>query len=200
MYRFGYIQTHPKCPDVVGWWLMLDHRDFKTMEELHSRVTTQAFMRFQKDPHLQKSYDEGEVTGLAHHPVTRGTRWLSTAIKLLTMDPKITVLVNAHGGMCYVTPGCIIHRTVEREDLRFPTEYAENPFERITIKRWPGERHYYLSSNQSRIFAEPKYDTVEEAEAMAVLYVPKDRITLDENPTTSITTRPGRVQIPSKGD
>lgn len=180
MYTFLRIQTHQKCPNAQGWYLLLDPNNNELVMLIHARLTRSLYLRYGTDPHhfantgyskdtldeLQKTLPK-DILGYQYHPVVAGTKWLS---KMITMQEPICV--NAVGGwMLY--DGAIVLAKQESEWLIFP-EYFDD--EIITISRWPQAAHFYLSSNRGRLFDTDKTNTLERAIEIAEDFVPKNRI------------------------
>lgn len=169
-YTFAKCQTHPRCPDVVGWWLIVQPGDFELEMDLHRSVISAAFLRDMKDPHKYSEADS--VVYEMTKPLRLGAGWLNTKWRL-----PGTVLVNSAGGICPMNDSITVLKTIERDEMIFPGEYdALRCDERITIKRWEGAKHYYLNSNKNRIFVPNKFNTYTEAEEVAMCFVPGDRI------------------------
>lgn len=156
MYRFLRCQTHPKCPSVIGWYLVLDNID--TAIKLHRGVATMYLEQFGGDPHLLKS------TGAScYHPVTLAANWLNTVGQAIS---NASILVNSKGGWM-TFDGVTVLGEVTSDELVWPEQLDD---EVIFIGKYPDGRHYYLSSNKGRIFAPPKHTTYQAAERMAKQY------------------------------
>ncbi len=164
MYKFVYCQTHPKCPNVRGWYLILEPGDLDTLMELHRGVMGFYYHKFGLDPHYQKP-----ELGALYHPIRLAAVWLTSVEKFLFN--RITLAVNSAGGMI---PLDSVKVLVEEESERFiwPNRWT---LETITISRWPRGRHYHLSSNRNRIFVPAKHNTYEDARQVAQMYTTKIR-------------------------
>lgn len=146
MYRFARCQTHPKCPDLQGWYLILEPNDIDTLMNLHKGVSCLYFHKFGVDPHITES----EIAGL-YNPILLTAKWLLTVEKYHLAGT--TIFVNSSGGI--LPPECAkVLGTVESQTMSWPNIYED---EVITICRWPEGRHYYLSSNKDRVFVPSKY-------------------------------------------
>lgn len=146
-YRFVRCQTHPKCPDVIGWYLVLEPGDIDTLMKLHKGVCYFYFHKFGMDPHLKPDTKEGYLK----NPVRLAASWLQSIEKFLLEG--ITLAINSNGGIAPLDSVTILSEH-QRETISWPDYYDD---EVITISRWPEGRHYYLSSNKDRIFVPPKY-------------------------------------------
>ena len=70
--------------------------------------------------------------------------------------------------------------TIMSEELIFPK--LDGIEERITISRYPGARHYYLTSNiDVRVFAENRYFSKSSAYEAAIQFVSKEKIIIKED-------------------
>lgn len=158
-YRFIRCQTHPKCPDVTGYYLVLEPGDVDTLMKLHKSVATLYFFKFGMDPHIKPDSEEGVLK----NPIRLAAGWLQTMEKLLFEGP---VAVNSNGG-CVPLSSVKVRNEVTSEKLSWP-DYHDD--EIITISRWTGGKHYYLSSNKNRVFVPSKYSSYEAARQTAEHY------------------------------
>ncbi len=161
MYRFARCQTHPKFPDLQGWYLILETDDIDTLMDLHRGVANLLFHKFWVDPHR----DEDMIAGVCN-PVHLAAVWMRSAEKLLQAGP---ILVNSSGGMLPPDDVKILAET-QSETMSWPDIYED---EVIKIVRWPGGSHYYLSSTENRIFVPSKYVRHEDALRVAKKYTDK---------------------------
>jgi len=170
-YRFYRCQCHPKCPDLIGWYLEVRPDDPETVMKVHKGVTGLYFFKFGMDPHIQKDEDRRAL----YNPIRLAALWLQSVEHYLLRGE--TLLVNSNGGMMPLD-GVKILETVQSDkidwDMRFDDEI-------VTICRWPEGRHWYLCSSKHRIFVPDKYDSYEEAHKVALRYVPADRLCVKEN-------------------
>lgn len=90
-YRFVRCQTHPKCPDVIGWYLVLEPSDVDTLMKLHKGVANLYFFKFGMDPHLKPDSEEGVLK----NPVRLAAMWLQAVEKQLWEG---ALCVNSNGG------------------------------------------------------------------------------------------------------
>lgn len=158
-YRFVRCQTHPKCPDTQGWYLILEPGDLDTLEQVHRGVVHFYYYKFGLDPHIEKS-----ELALFYNPIRLGANWLQTVEKFLFEGT--TLAVNPSGG---VTPldSMIILAEIISEELDWPNHFEG---EIIKISRWPKGQHYYLTSNKNRVFIPPSHKTYEQALRVAKKY------------------------------
>ena len=145
MYSFVRGQTRPAGPaDLQGWYLVLKPDDVDTFMELHLGVAGFYYSKFGMDPHIT----EFEI---GYNPIVLVTKWLSSIEHYRLNDT--TLAINSSGGMVPLDSVKVLAETRSKKMI-WPTLYED---EIITISRWPECRHYYLSSNKSRIFVPPKY-------------------------------------------
>ena len=161
MYRFHLCQTHPKCPDLRGWYLELKPGDFVTLMDVHVGVCHLYWSKFGLNPHIDPSGP--------YNPLVLAAKWMQSVERFLLSGE--TVLINSLGGML---PGkAKVLDTVELDKLEWPDLFDD---EVITISRWPEGKHYYMSSNRDRIFCPSSHNTYEVARSVALRYVTADRI------------------------
>jgi hypothetical protein len=162
MYQFARCQSHTKCPDLLGWYLILEPDDLDALVELHHGIANLYFFKFGMNPHFKPNSEEGVMK----NPIRLAAMWLQTMEKFLMAGT--TVLVNPSGGMIPYDES-IVRTVVDREKMLWPSgEFNED--EVITISRWPRQRHYYLSSSTGRVFVPTKYWSHESAKRTAELY------------------------------
>ena len=162
MYKFIRCNTDVRLPGVEGWYLEVLAGDLATIMDLHLGIIASYYARFVQDPHLDP---QGP-----YNPRNLAAKWLESLHKFLNADGR--VLVNSCGGM--LPPDGIAFRgVIDSDKMIWPDTYKD---ERITISKWPGGKHYYLSSTHSRIFVPDKYSTYKAAREMALEYVAEDRI------------------------
>jgi hypothetical protein len=157
-YRFHKCQTHPKCPNLTGWYLEIQPGDLDTLMKVHKGVAGAYYAKYGMDPHASSFYN----------PVKLATSWLLSVNRLLSSG--LTVLVNFNGG---ILPDGKILETVESDNIDWDIRYDD---EIITIAQWPDGKHYYLCSSKFRIFVPGRYNTFESAYEEALRYVPKEHI------------------------
>lgn len=162
MYRFARCQPHNKCPDLLGWYLILGPNDLEALMKLHKGVAHLYFAKFGMDPHIKPNSEEG----ILKNPIRLAALWLVTMEKFLIRGE--TIFINWTGGMMTYDESKI-RTIVEREKMIWPSDEFD-PEEVITISRWPQAHHYYLSSSKSRVFVPPKYVRYEDAKQTAELY------------------------------
>ncbi len=161
MYRFIRCQPHPRCPDLQGWYLVLKPDDWESLMDLHKGMAGLYYAKFGPDTPLVKSAYMGPL-GLA-------ALWLQSVEKLL--GAGTTIAVNSCGGILLLK-GLTILAELESKKMVWPDTY---PGEIITISKWPEGRHYYLSSNQDRVFVPSKYVQYKDAKEAASRYTDQIR-------------------------
>lgn len=157
MYRFVRCQTHPKCPDLQGWYLVLKPDDLLTFMDLHHGVAQYYWYKFGKNPHLKDA-------PTIYNPLTLANLWLK-GVEKYRVD-GITIGVNSRGGILPLDSVRVL-ATVEKDKMAWPTLHKG---EAITITRWPEMSHWYLTSDKDRIFVPIKYTRLEDARRVAQLY------------------------------
>jgi hypothetical protein len=163
MYRFVRCQTHPKCPNLIGWYLVIEQGDIDVLMKLHRGVATMYLQQFGGDPHLLNS----ELASL-YHPVMLAAKWLNTVMQETFNRP---ILVNFKGGWM-TFDGVLVLGEITSDKLIWPKQFDD---EVITIGKYPDGRHYYLSSNRGRLFAPPKHTTYQAAAQVAKQYTDQIR-------------------------
>lgn len=172
-YTFVKVQCHPKVPDLLGWYLLIRKQDQEIYSDIHISVTTRNTIRTQRDPH---NYDGIRYKGVYEHllnPLTLSLKWLEATTRYLEEGP---ILINKNGGWMDYDPKFEKDRII-KDKMVFPEDSESN--EIITIKRW--QKHWYLSSSKDRIFVPEKTNSLKDAEKMALNYVGKENIRVDEN-------------------
>lgn len=159
MYRYVWCQTHSECPDLKGWYVVVEPDDFSLVAKLHKGITHVYYHKFGLDPHLQKS----EIAGI-YNPVRLGANWFNVVFNFLMNNH--TLIVNSVGGWLPLD-SVTVFRTVESSKLVWPDTYDD---EVITISRWPEGVHWYLASNKDRIFTPPRFVQYKDALAHAKLF------------------------------
>jgi hypothetical protein len=159
MYRFALCQTHPKCPDVQGWYLILEPDDLDTLMKLHKGVISLYYHTFGMDPHIDKS-----DLAWYYNPIRLGASWLGSMEKFLAAGT--TLAVNYRGGMVSFD-GLKVLNVIESKLLHWPDIQND---EVITISRWPHGHHYYLASDVGQVFVPDKYVRYEDARRAAEKY------------------------------
>lgn len=167
MYRFAHCQPHPKCPNLQGWYLILEPDDLDALMELHHGIANFYFWKFGMDPHLKPNSEEGVMK----NPVRLAAMWLQSIEKFLMAGT--TIVVNSSGGMVPLDSVKVL-ATKESEKMIWPDHYDD---EIITISRWKKGKHYYLTSNKNRVFVPPSYIEYTDAREIAEIYTDniKDR-------------------------
>lgn len=161
-YQFARCQPHKKCPDLLGWYLILKPSDLDALMKLHKGVAYLYFAKFGMDPHIKPDSEEG----VRKNPIRLAALWLQTIENFLLHGE--TVFVNHSGGMMPYDK-TLVRTTVTKKKMIWPSDEF-NPEEVITISRWPQAHHYYLSSSTDRVFVPPRYVSYEYARETAELY------------------------------
>jgi len=161
MYHFARCQPHPKCPDLQGWYLILEPNDLDALMKLHRGVANLYFSKFGMDPHIKPD----SVEGVLKNPVRLAAMWLRTVEKFLTAGT--TLAVNFCGGMVPLDSVKVLAE-IESERMNWPNDYDQE--EIVTISRWPEGKHFYLSSNKDRVFVPPSYSQYKDAHRVAEKY------------------------------
>jgi hypothetical protein len=176
-YTFCKVQCHPNCPNLLGWYLKVASGDIALQMDLHLAVTSRYALKVNRDPHNYNKATK-EHTGLYKtilNPVIMSANWLLATTNALAKDD---ILVNENGGWMYYEAQ-YVRETLITDKFRFPNIQLDD-CERITIKRWPQNKHWYLISSQGRLFIPEKTNTLQEAEQIALQFVSKDKITVNE--------------------
>lgn len=164
-YRFVRCQTHPKCPDIQGWYLVLEPDDLCTLDQVHKGVVHFYYFKFGLDPHIEKS----ELAPL-YNPISLGAKWLCTASNYL-FGEGTTLAINPSGGMTPLSDMIILAEVIS-DELVWPNHFED---EIIKISRWPKGQHFYLTSNKNRVFVPSKHKTYEQALKVAEKYTSEIR-------------------------
>jgi hypothetical protein len=162
MYTFIKCQTHPKCPDLVGWYLVLPCGDIETLEILHAAVAEFYFIKFGLDPHYKND--------IYHMPMKLVAGWWNS-VHVIWKDLE-DVLVNSSGGLLPLSAVTILDE-VESDKLFWMDKYND---EKIIISRWPEGKHWYLTSNHNRVFCPSKYNSEKEAYEVAKIFTDKIKV------------------------
>jgi hypothetical protein len=186
-YNFVKAMCHPKLPNLTGWYLKVHREEFKLLLKLHKSLTTRLFISTQRDPHNYdsetKQYKDMYETIL--HPIALGAKWLIGVERHLLSNDYI--LFNSRcGWMAFdekmaleeqIKDKCVFPKDTDNKNDAMNDMYR---IERITIKRWPDAKHWYLISNQNRVFVPEKHVHLEDAMKTARQYVTEDKIKVDE--------------------
>jgi len=125
------------------------------------------------DPHLTPKNDD--IIPLCSNPIVLSARWLEARINDSLAGR--TFIINMCGGGFYLDDSAVVVKTVYKETLEWDAVVDD---EIITIRRWDGAPHWYLSSNKNRIFDINKYVRIEDAKRIALVYVDKDSIEIKD--------------------
>lgn len=152
MYHFVRCQPDTKCPDLQGWYLILEPDTVETLEKLHRGVAHFYYAKYGMNPHI-------DVLGKDwfKHPIRLAALWLQTIEKFLAAGT--TLAVNSSGGMLPLDDVKVL-ATTESERMAWPDLHED---EIVTISLWPEGKHFYLSSNKNRVFVPPQYVRYEDA-------------------------------------
>lgn len=179
--RFDFIkEQHAQCPSVIGWWLVVKPEDLDTHISLHKMVTTAA-VKWGNDPHEfnsdgtpRRPESPSQMQVAMQNPILFGAKWFG--ITLANLLSGRAICVNPAGGWHPLTNQTIVLARESRNRLEWPGKKDDLwQGEIITIMQWGDGKHFYLSSNKDRIFAE-KCNQFEEAERIAKQYVKSDAI------------------------
>lgn len=96
-----------------------------------------------------------------YNPLRLAAKWLQSVENCLLAG---AVLINSNGGLM-PREGAVVLDSVESDKLDWPEKFED---EIITISRWEGAKHYYLSSNKGRIFVPDKYNEYADARRAAL--------------------------------
>ncbi len=174
-YTFCKVQCHPKCPNLLGWYLKIEPKDIATYMDVHLSVTTKIATDCHKDPH---NFDGKEYKGMCKdilNPIFLGLKWLNATTDALN---KGVILVNSNGGWMNYEEKYVLE-TVTLDKCKFPSDQTDIT-EYITIKRWPNGKHWYFVSSTKRFFIPEKTNTLSDALRIAEQYVDKKHIKVDE--------------------
>ena len=166
---FAKVQTHPECPNLVGWYMKVTPDNWQAIDKLHASFCSKLFHKHNKDPHNWKKDDANPFSDVVRY----GTLFLETLTR--HQQNGETLYVNSRGGWMN-DKGIKILAEIETE--KWPEEIEG---EIITISKWPAGKHYYLASNKERIFLENKFDDVLLAREHAKLFVSEANIKISDN-------------------
>ena len=198
MYKFVYVSIN-RCPSAKEWKLMITPEDNligntgivrpdSILQEANDKAIDSYARRYFSDAHMnlenalkRKDDDSGKPTNVFFavtcHPLVLDGQKREQMAKFLQRGD--TILLNRNGGYCFLKDHTILEQR-ELDTMMFPP--ADTTEERITVSRYPGCKHYYLSSNMiGRIFANNQFWKQETAIEAARQYVPEDRITVKED-------------------
>jgi hypothetical protein len=160
-YRFARCQVHPDFCDIQGWFLEVKDNDQELLGALYKSIKAKYASILGQDSHGCDSRQDNASL--------QASLWLDSLEAELLDGP---VLVNPAGGIA-AKRDLIVLAEVKRKELIWPVHYVD---EIITISRWPKGKHYYLCSNQSRLFVPEKYNNYNAARKAAMKYVDTERI------------------------
>jgi hypothetical protein len=165
MYEFVRCAPDPRFPDQCGWYMKVPSDDQELFEKVHHAMALALFRRFDCDPHIQKDPIFSEMVGLQR----LGEYW-GRGFDMLAARDGI-VYVNSSFGFLPEPPAKVLASQRKRK-FEWPSEIKGW----ITIQRWAGRPHWYLSTRDGRAFDPPKHNTLKAAEAHARRLVPAKRI------------------------
>lgn len=211
MYKFVYVSLD-KVPSVRGWYLLIEPLDNigismeeiglyvpksgSVLEESLDKWLQSYAQRYFSDKHMNIEHalkrsdnDNGKHANIffstISHPCVLDGIKRANIIKHLSQGR--TILINSNGGYSFLD-GYTILETVIKDEMIFPKN--ENVTERIIISRYPGCKHYYLSSNiGGRIFNNNAFFTKKMAREEALKYTDENNII--EREDTFMYTRSG---------
>lgn len=187
-YHFARIKVHPKL-DLTAWYLVIRKEAVNLTMDMHKSAATSMFLRFFRDPHLfdQKTWKAKNAYGEFFNPVKLSAGWLQTALNGLSQF-GVVYMGTAHGLLFGERVEIVEERTSEK--LEFPKGDEHKEGVKITISRWAAGEHYYLNASNNQVFAQPKFDTYEEALAEARKHAFEGNIAF----------KPGDYQYKNEGD
>jgi len=130
--------------------VLIRQGDKETLDCVYSQIAEYLARRFGGDPHYQK----GDTSYFYYHK-RLAKAWLASAQKMLKKGP---ILVNKVGGTLFYDSVEVL-ASQELDTLVWPDHLEE----KITIRRWPGGKHYYLFSNLNRKFPRNPFGVYEKA-------------------------------------
>lgn len=180
--EFNFVKTQlKKCPNIIGWYLILDPKDDDLLLYIHKIVTQTNILKAEKDPHIKGEINKSSFLVMIQHPISLSARWLM-AMENNRFNGNIA-LVNRSGGWMPLDDQINILQRVTKNKFEFPTDKYEDQ-ERLTISRFPDGKHWYISSNKDRMF--DKFNNVDEALVEAKRHVPYNKISIKDFPAKVI--------------
>lgn len=188
-----------KLPNVRDWKLVITPEDNidstvgipepdGVFQKANDNMIDAYSRRYFSDGHMnlesalkRSDSDSGKYLNVFHsmitHPLILDGRTREAQLDMLRKGH--TLYMNRNGGWSTSEAYDIVETRV-LDKMIFPKE--DECAERIIISRYPGCKHYYLSSTvPSRIFDENRYMSQSSAIKAAEEYVPRDRITVKED-------------------
>lgn len=212
-YKFVYVSLN-KVPSIKGWYLIIEPdeniikniciRTGSVLEEVSDKWIQSYSQRYFGDKHTNMDdalnrveYDEkrygkvsdGALTSLffstISHPLVLDGMKRNNILKHLSNGR--TILINRNGGYSFLEGYTVLCEEI-RDEMIFPKDDAI--IEKIFISRYPGCKHYYLSSSVGgRIFNNNAFFTKSSAREEALNYV--DEKNIIEREDTFMYTRIG---------
>jgi len=165
MYEFVRCAPDKRFPEACSWYLKVSVDDQELFETVHHAMSLSLYRRADCDPHVTKFPDYYNMVSMAH----LGGLWAKGFEMMATKYD--TVYVNSVFGFLPEPPTNVLASRNSRK-LEWPTEVKGW----ITIQRWAGRPHWYLSTRDGRTFDPPKHNTLEGARRHAEKLVPAGRI------------------------
>lgn len=198
-YKFVYVSLE-RCPSIKEWKLLIDPEDQiigivpkigSVLEEVLDNSIKSYSMAYFSDPHINleqilKRGSEGTSLffSIISHPLILDGQKRENICRKLAEGKSILI---ARNGSYSFLEGYIILDTFYSDLLVYPKENDSK--EKIIISRYPGCKHYYLSSNlRGRIFSNNQFYDKSEAFKEACKYVTKNCITIKEDSFAYLTT------------
>ena len=208
-YTFCFVQTTPKCPKTVGWYLYVN-----TIEILEKALIDNApkrynlsagiieFLKFRTSDskrheplgrwnnHYAELLALGESLGkIPGKPIGQTDKKRITFIELAQyvsetyLSPKYEAIIK-HDGI-YLNAnrmGYFEKGTGERviKTIKSSTLKWPDENEEITISKWANGSHWYLTSTIGRVFSPDSYLDLDEAIGIAGKHVDKDKVKVKE--------------------
>lgn len=197
MYTFALVSLN-KCPNVKGWMLVITSEENlvagigiakpdSVLEQANNKSLQSYAERYFADPHmnleaaLKRTDSDGKDTNIFFsmvcHPLVMGGQKREQMAKFLSQGR--TIYINRNGGYSFADCYTVLETRI-LDTMMFPAE--DSLVERIIVSRYPGCKHYYLSSNLiGRIFADNAFWKKDTAIEAALEYVDKDHLTVKED-------------------
>lgn len=197
MYTF-VLASLDKCPNLKQWMLVITPEDNmigstgipkndSVLQTANDKAIDSYARRYFSDPHmniekaLARTDSDGKDTNVFFsvvcHPLVLDGQKREAMAKFLSQGR--TIFINRNGGYSFAEGYTVLEQRV-LDTMMFPP--ADEVVERITVSRYPGCKHYYLSSNMiGRIFAENQFWKKQTAVDAAKQYVDEDHITVKED-------------------
>lgn len=161
----------------MGWYLVIRADDYRLINGMHKSVTVTAASRYFGNTHVSDPVTGDPKNDIAsfYHPVRLGSGWLCTVEKGL--QKYGVVYMNKRHGLWFGKDVEVL-QVYDSDELKFPDDKIQDL--KITISRYPGGAHWYLTPSDGRVFQYHKFNhlcyALEEANKHALVC----NITVDE--------------------